>query len=154
MARTMKYKIRQMLPRDFDAVMSLWRNTPGMSLDAASDSRQAIVRYLRRNPGLSLVACDGGDVVGAVLAGHDGRRGQLHHLAVATSHRKLGIGQALVARCLRSLARQHIPKCNILIFRSNLGGRKFWQSIGWKQRDDLHVFQKQPDAQASAVGHC
>jgi len=150
----MNYKIRAMLPRDYDAVMNLWRNTPGMGLDAESDSRRAIARYLRRNPGLSLVACEGREVVGAVLAGHDGRRGHLNHLAVAASHRKSGIGQALVARCLRSLARQHISKCTILISRSNLGGKAFWRRIGWKQRDDLYIFQTKLEAQACADDSC
>ena len=136
--------------RDYDAVLSLWRNTPGMSLDAASDSRSAIGRYLRRNPGLSFVASAGGQIVGAVLSGHDGRRGYLHHLAVAESHRKQGIGEALVRRCLQALARQHIPKYTILLFRSNVLGRAFWQHTGWNQRKDLSVFQMTLEKQMCA----
>jgi N-acetylglutamate synthase len=135
-------KIRKMTAQDCNAVLSLWRGIPGIGLDEDCDSRSGIVRYLKRNPGLSFVAFDKDLIVGAVLSGHDGRRGYLHHLAVAPSHRKLGIGKALVARCFQSLAKQHIPKCNIFLFRSNVAGKAFWQHNGWTLRRDLSVLQK------------
>jgi ribosomal protein S18 acetylase RimI-like enzyme len=138
----MSFKIRPMTARNYNAVMALWRSLPGIGLDNESDSRRSIVNYLKRNPGLSFVAHEQGMIVGAVLSGHDGRRGYLHHLAVAPSHRKQGIGQALVSRCLRSLARQHIPKCNIFLLRSNTSGRAFWQHNRWNPRQDLLVLQK------------
>lgn len=131
-----------MTVRDYDAVFALWQSISGVGVDADSDSRRGITRYLKRNPGLSFVACVGDVVVGAVLSGHDGRRGYLHHLAVAPAHRKNGIGRALASRCLQSLARQHIPKCNIFLFRSNAKGRSFWRHNGWNLRRDLNVLQK------------
>ena len=127
----MKYKIRKMTARDYDAVVALWRGMPGIGLDEDSDSRVGITRYLERNPGLSFVAEIQDKIVGAVLSGHDGRRGYLHHLAVATSHRKLGIGKALTSCCLRSLRKQGIPKCNIFLLRSNYRGRSFSKHNGW-----------------------
>ncbi len=138
----MKYTIRQLTPRDYDAVTALWGSVSGIGLDDNCDSRRGVARYLKRNAGLSFVACADDVVVGAVLSGHDGRRGYLHHLAVAKSHRRTGIGKALVSRCLRALARQHIPKCNIFLFRSNARGRSFWQHNAWNLRSDLSVLQK------------
>src|SRR4030042_5216026 len=102
----MKYKVRQMTIRDYDAVISLWRGIPGIGLDNDSDSRLGITRYLKRNPGLSFVAQIQDMIVGTVLSGHDGRRGYLHHLAVGASHRQLGIGKTLTSRCLRALGKQ------------------------------------------------
>ena len=131
-----------MRARDFDAVISLWRGVPGIGLDEDCDSRAGIRRYLKRNPGLSFVALVEGAIVGAVLSGHDGRRGYLHHLAVAPSHRKLGIGRELTLRCLSALAKQGIPKCNIFLFRSNAAGRAFWKRQGWNLRGDLSLLQK------------
>ena len=40
-----------------------------------ADTQEGIDAYLRHNPGLSFVARDVGQLVGAVLCGHDGRRG-------------------------------------------------------------------------------
>ena len=138
----MRCTIRRMSVRDYDAVVSVWRSIPGVGLDDDSDSRSGIARYLKRNPGLSFVACSGGRIVGAVLAGHDGRRGYLHHLAVAPSHRRLGIGKGLVNRCLRALASRRIPKCNIFLLQSNASGKAFWEHNGWNLRSDLSVLQK------------
>jgi dipeptidyl aminopeptidase/acylaminoacyl peptidase/predicted N-acetyltransferase YhbS len=137
----MNFKIRKMTVADYEEMIALWRSLPGIGLDEASDSRLSIAAFLRRNPGLSIVACDKDVIVGTVLVGHDGRRGFLYHLAVAPSHRKLGVGQALVDHALHSLAKHHIPKCTILVMRSNTGGQAFWQKLGWLRRDDLHVFQ-------------
>ena len=128
--------------RDYEAVLSLWRKTPGIGMNNDSDSRPGIARYLKRNPGLSFVAQIQDMIVGTVLSGHDGRRGYLHHLAVAAAHRKLGIGKTLTERCLRALDNQGIPKCNIFLLRNNFRGRSFWKHNGWNLRQDLSVLQK------------
>lgn len=132
---------RKMTPRDFDAVTALWRATPGIRLHDDSDSRACIARYLRRNPGLSLVACCKRQIIGAVLAGHDSRRGYLHHLAVAPEHRGRGVGRILVARSLHGLARQHIPKCNVFVLGSNRRGLAFWKHHGWELRRETPWLQ-------------
>ncbi|MEX0586364.1 MAG: hypothetical protein WD176_06955, partial [Pirellulales bacterium] len=75
------YAISPMLATDYDEVVALWEATEGVGLNE-SDSRENIARFLARNPGLSMVARVGGQIGGAVLCGHDGRRGYLHHLAV------------------------------------------------------------------------
>jgi len=141
-AKPMNYTIRRMTLADYEPVVALWRALPGIGLDDDSDSRAGIARYLTRNPGLSFVALAQGIVIGAILSGHDGRRGYLHHLAVALTHRKLGIGKALTQRCLEALGRNGIPKCNIFLYRSNAKGRAFWKRNGWDLRQDLSVLQK------------
>ena len=131
-----------MTPGDYDAVMALWQATPGIGLDDDSDSREGIERYLKRNPGLSFVAEEDAAIVGAVLCGHDGRRGYLNHLAVAGSHRNRGIGKALTKTCLDALAKRHIPRCNIFLYRSNTAGEAFWKHNGWESRENLNLMQK------------
>jgi putative acetyltransferase len=107
-----------------------------------SDTRDAIRLYLRRNPGLSLVATAERRVIAAVLCGHDGRRGYLHHLAVDRKWRRKGVGGRLVSACLDRLAGDGISKCNLFLFSSNQPGRAFWKRIGWSVRDDLLLVQK------------
>jgi N-acetylglutamate synthase len=123
-------------PHHYDAVLALWQNTEGLTLREA-DSREAIERYLTRNPGLSFVAFEEDTLTGAVLCGHDGRRGYLHHLAVAPSHRRRGIGSALAETCLRALAEQGIFKCHLFLRADNPEARAFWQRAGWTVRDDV-----------------
>ena len=48
--------IRPMMEEDIPAALALWQGLPGIGLREA-DSPPALARYLRRNPGLSFVAC-------------------------------------------------------------------------------------------------
>jgi ribosomal protein S18 acetylase RimI-like enzyme len=137
-----KMKISEMKITDYDKVMSLWQNTEGMGLHKQADSKKGIARYLRRNPGLSLVARDNKKIVGTVLCGYDGRRGHLYHLAVAPSHRKKGIGKVLVNQALSNLTSIGITRCTICAFAKNRAGRKFWKHTGWTQRPDLIIMTK------------
>jgi putative acetyltransferase len=134
-------RIRPFRPSDYDEAHALWKETEGIGL-SESDARGAIGQFLRRNPGLSLVATSGGRVIATVLCGHDGRRGYLHHLAVSRKWRLLGIGRKLVAACLGKLHAEGIPKCNLFLYASNLPGRVFWRRLGWNVRSDLRLVQR------------
>jgi ribosomal protein S18 acetylase RimI-like enzyme len=125
----------------YNHVLALWQQCEGVGLSQA-DSRQAIQAYLHRNPGMSLIAADGPTVVGAVLCGHDGRRGYIHHLAVAPSYRRRGLGRSLVERCLASLRQAGIDKCHIFIFNDNPAGSAFWEATGWTPRGDIGVLSR------------
>lgn len=135
--------------QDYDEVAALWRATEGIGLNDETDSREGIASYLTRNPAISHVARHQGRIVGAVLCGHDGRRGYLHRLAVARPWRNRGIASALVEVCLAKLASIGIPKCNIFLFADNQLGRAFWNHVAWVERADLKVLQRK----TSSGGH-
>jgi ribosomal protein S18 acetylase RimI-like enzyme len=122
-------------------VMELWRASEGIGLSSA-DSEDRIAYYLNRNPGMSFIAKADGRMIGAVLCGHDGRRGYLHHLAVDKAYRYHGIGQALVGKCLKALEEEGIQKCHLFLIETNLEGRKFWEKVGWSLRRDIAVMSK------------
>jgi putative acetyltransferase len=145
--------VRHFRIEDFDAVIALWRRTEGVGLNE-SDTRRANTAYLRRNPKLSFVAEKDGRIIGAVLCGHDGRRGYLHHLAVSKRHRCRGIGRRLVNACLAKLRQAGIPKCNIFIFASNAEGMKFWTRTGWSLRTELRLMQIRLDDGGGAREDC
>jgi ribosomal protein S18 acetylase RimI-like enzyme len=115
--------IRVMTMDDYDAVIALMSNTPGISLRDA-DSREATARYLQRNPGLSFVAeCVAESqtgLCGCVMSGHDGRRGYLQHLLVLPEYRQQGIG-----------------KCHLDVFKTNDSAARYWQHQGWTLRVDI-----------------
>jgi ribosomal protein S18 acetylase RimI-like enzyme len=123
---------------DIPDMLRLWQATAEMVLRDA-DSPEALGRYLDHNPGLSLGARLDGELVGVALCGHDGRRGYLHHVAVARERQRRGIARALVERCLAALAEQGIDKCHLFVHVINEEARSFWRHIGWKERDDVRM---------------
>jgi len=143
------FEIEPMETEDFDAVLSLWRGSEGLTMRDV-DAPDALARFLERNPGLSFVARVGGEIGGAVLCGHDGRRGYLHHLAVAPVRRRQGLGTALVERCLSALREAGIGKCHLFVLVDNEAGIAFWERNGWFLRTDFHTMSRilfdSPDA--------
>jgi ribosomal protein S18 acetylase RimI-like enzyme len=133
--------VSPMSESDLAAVLTFWRGIPGVGLNEG-DTPAGLRLYLHRNPGLSLVARHDSQTVGAVLCGHDGRRGYLHHLAVLPERRKQGLGRLLVDRCLAALASIGILKCNIFLYADNGSGEQFWERCGWSEREDLKVLQR------------
>ena len=67
--------IRAMTIDDYDQVKALWMTIHGFGIRSVDDSREGIEMFLKRNPGMSVVAIEDDRVVGAILCGHDGRRG-------------------------------------------------------------------------------
>lgn len=137
----MPYHMTEMSIADYDEVLLFWRGQRGIGLNE-SDSPERIASFLRRNPGMSFVVREAGQVIAAVLCGHDGRRGYLHHLAVAASHRKRGVGRLLVERCIDRLRAEGIQKCNIFLFATNEDGQQFWTAVGYRERSDLKILQR------------
>jgi ribosomal protein S18 acetylase RimI-like enzyme len=137
----MNFIIREMTIADFEEVKALWQRSNGIELSTA-DTKESITRFLERNPGLSFVARDGDLLVGAVLCGHDGRRGYIDHLAVSQSHRCQGIGRALVGRCLYNLVQIGIRKWHLFVMQDNQAAIEFWKKLGWAQRVELVTMSK------------
>mgnify|MGYP006265934245 CR=1 FL=1 len=147
------WRIVELRPESYGEVRRLWEETPGVQLARpdhpdGADSPDGIRRFLQRNPGLSFLAVSSGEsagsrVLGAVLAGSDGRRGYLHHLAVAAEHRRRGIGAALVAAATAALRSQGIEKCHLFALADKDLGGSFWRNRGWQRRDDLHMYSLQ-----------
>ncbi len=137
----MSVKILPMTLGDHAEVAALWERSDGVGL-SDSDGPDGIQQFLERNPGMCFVARDGADLVGAVLCGHDGKRGYIHHLAVAQSHRRGGLGSELADRCLDELREAGIAKCHVFVFRSSQDTLDFWRSAGWFERTELILMSK------------
>jgi ribosomal protein S18 acetylase RimI-like enzyme len=142
-------EIVEMTLAHYEAMLALLQETPGMSLRDA-DSREGTARYLARNPGLSFVAVEEGQVVGCAMAGHDGRRGYLQHVVVLPAFRGRGVAQQLVARCLKQLEREGIRKVHLDVLRTNEEAIGYWSRRGWQRRDDLQRFSLVWNGQANA----
>lgn len=132
--------IRAMTIEDYDEVYSLWMSIKGFGIRSVDDSREGVEAFLKRNPLTSVVDIEDGRVVGAILCGHDGRRGCLYHVCVAEGYRMRGIGKAMVVFCMNALKKEHINKVSLIAFTKNDIGNAFWNQIGWTKRGDLNYY--------------
>ena len=122
---------------DYDEIVALWRSVPGMGMNNLDDSREGIGRFLSRNPSSNFVLRTKDGLVGTVLAGHDGRRGGLYHLAVRPDQQGRGFGRALVNAAADALRREGISKVSAHVFVSNTEGNRFWDKMGFADRSDV-----------------
>ena len=134
------FTVRSMQIEDYDQVYALWMTIHGFSIRTIDDSREGVERFLKRNPGISVVAEMDGRVVGAILCGHDGRRGYLYHVCVHEDYRMHGIGRAMVVHCMNALQQEGINKVSLIAFTKNDIGNAFWKQIGWTKREDLNYY--------------
>ncbi len=125
---------------DYESVHKLWMTIKGFAIRSIDDSKEGVERFIRRNPSTSVVAEEDGEIVGAILCGHDGRRGCLYHVCVHPDHRLKGIGKAMVVHCMNALRDENISKVSLIAFTKNDIGNAFWKQIGWTKREDLNYY--------------
>lgn len=132
--------VRVMTIEDYDQVKELWISIKGFGIRSMDDSREGVARFLKRNPTTSVVAEEDGKVVGAILCGHDGRRGCLYHVCVHKDYRMRGIGKSMVAFAMEALKKEEINKVSLIAFTKNDIGNAFWKEIAWTKREDLNYY--------------
>lgn len=130
-------KMRLLKISDYQSIYNLWENTSGMGLRSLDDSEAGIKRFLLRNPKTNFVAVVDEKIVGVIMAGNDGRRGYIYHLAVQNEYSRRGIASALVKECLMALRTEEINKAALVVFSDNKSGNHFWKKLGFIERDDL-----------------
>jgi len=125
---------REFVMADYDGAIALWSGVEGVEI-CEGDSREEMAAYLERNPGLSRVAEADGEIVGAALCGHDGRRGWIYHLAVAQTNRRQKVGKLLLDACVNGLRAAGLKRAIILVAGDNPGGHQFWLRNDWENID-------------------
>jgi N-acetylglutamate synthase len=134
------FSVRAMVATDIPAALGLWLQSEGVGL-TLDETPEMLSAFLERNPGISSVAVMDGCLVGAVLGGHDGRRGYIYHLAVDPKHRGFGFARCLVNRTISRLANLGLLRATIMVYATNSSGQAFWQHLGWNPRLDLLPMQ-------------
>ncbi len=132
-----KMNIGYMTINDYDEVYGIWLSCKGMGLNNLDDSKEEIEKFLNRNPDTCFVAEMDNKIIGAILAGNDGRRGYIYHTAVSPSYQKQGIGKKLVNKAISALNGIGINKTALVVFEKNESGNAFWQKLGFTVRNDL-----------------
>lgn len=126
----MSIAIRAFQLPDTEAVVSLWQTT-GLTRPW-NNPHQDISRKLTVQPELFLVAVDGDELVGSVMAGYDGHRGWLYYLASDPSRRGQGIARGLVEHAEKLLLDMGCPKVQLMVRPENDVARGFYDALGFE----------------------
>jgi ribosomal protein S18 acetylase RimI-like enzyme len=121
-------EIRLAGPGDVEAVRELWggaRSTHALTEDTPARVARAA------EAGALLVAVVDGAVVGALVAGFDGWRGNMYRLAVTDEWRRRGIARRLVEAGHDRLRALGAPRVTALVAFDDAAARGFWEAVGY-----------------------
>ncbi|MEP7052213.1 MAG: GNAT family acetyltransferase [Pseudomonadota bacterium] len=130
--------IRPFQASDRQALETLWgrvfpddppRNAPALMIDAK----------LKVHPELLLVGLLEGKLVGAVIAGYDGVRGWLYHLAVAPEQRRQGFATELVRAAEGALSKLGCSKVNLQVRATNVAVLGLYNALGYEVEDRVSM---------------
>ncbi len=96
----MNIKFRDVTIDDFEKLADFWKQN--YRLDK-TDDYQHFKTFLDKNPGLSVLAEDNGEIIGVSLASFDGRKGYVQKVTVRKDKRRQGLGTNLVLKTLARL---------------------------------------------------
>jgi ribosomal protein S18 acetylase RimI-like enzyme len=133
-------RIRLAADADLPATLTLWRAADAEPTH--TDDLASLRRLVHHDPGALLLAEDGTDLVGTVIAGWDGWRGSIYRLVVGPRHRRRGIGRQLVEAADSRLAVVGALRSQATVVGSDAQATTFWKATGWEQQSDRLRFVK------------
>ena len=128
--------IRQFEEADRLAVVGIWNqlfpNDP-----AWNEPHLVIDTKLTVQPHLFFVAEIEGEVVGTTIAGFDGFRGWVHHVAVHPTAQRRGIAALLIKEAEVGLSKMGCQKLNLQVRGTNASVLVFYEGLGFQQEDRI-----------------
>jgi ribosomal protein S18 acetylase RimI-like enzyme len=132
--------IREATPADFDAIIAMWH-----SIDRHTelpDEPAYLQRFHDFSPDLFLVAEAAGRIVGSVIGGWDGWRGQIARLATDPKLRRKGIARMLVDEIESRLRERGARRIYALVDRRSPPAVPFWEAAGYRANENIIQFSR------------
>jgi ribosomal protein S18 acetylase RimI-like enzyme len=137
--------VREARREDCPAVLDLWRQAE--AVPSSTDTPGELERLIGEDRGLFLVAEDSGRLVGSIIGGWDGWRGNMYRLAVVPDHRRRGLARALVAEVERRLRARGARRVTALVVKSEEEALAFWEAVGYGHDARIQRYVRMLDAQ-------
>jgi ribosomal protein S18 acetylase RimI-like enzyme len=125
-------------PDEVEAVLALWRQAG--ATPSVTDSVEPLRHLLETGPAFVLLAETNGLLVGSLIGGFDGWRGNLYRLVVHPDQRRRGIARSLVAEAERRLAAQGARRIAAIVESSHPWAMGFWAAVGYVHEAGLVRF--------------
>jgi ribosomal protein S18 acetylase RimI-like enzyme len=135
----MNCEVRTATAADIDAVIVVWAAARSAAARTPDDPK-VVEQLLERDPGALLVAESDGKVVGVLIAGWDGWRGNVYRLAVLPSDRRQGIARQLVEAGHERLRAQGARRVTALVGGEEGAAHRLWRAVGYQRDEFVHRF--------------
>lgn len=136
-------RLRQLTLEDYDRWMLVWTEAGLHSVrPKGRDSREEFATQLAGGTHTMIGLEVDGDLVGVVLATHDGRKGWINRLAVLPQHRRKGYASLLVDEAARVLHQQGISIVAALIEPDNEASLGLFRKLGYEEAPGMHYVRK------------
>lgn len=124
---------REIQIEDYERLVPFWKENYFVS---EMDSKDRFKLFLERNPNLSILAEDNGNIAGSALGSFDGRRGYLQKVVVDKAFRKQGLGKQLVKRVIEKLKALHATYIPVSVEKDLVN---FYEQCGFKKTDQVSM---------------
>ena len=128
------------------AVLALWQRAG--AIPSLTDTLVELEQLIAHQGDGLLVAVEDGVIVGSVIGGWDGWRGNIYRLAVAPEARRRGLARRLVDDAVRVLRARGAHRISALVERHEAHAVGFWDSLtdqGWRRDERMLRYIKNVD---------
>jgi len=128
----MELNIRKYINEDYDSLIELWRISSLPCRPRGRDRKEELVRQIKLDCSIFLVAEAEGMLVGSLFGTHDGRKGWINRLAVHPDFQRQNIGTKLVEEVEKLFKKAEIGIFACLIEEGNEISKRVFQKFGYK----------------------
>jgi ribosomal protein S18 acetylase RimI-like enzyme len=128
-------EIRRATLADVNSILELWKAADAVA--SSTDSTAYVERAVQYPSAAFLLAIVDGNVIGSLLGGFDGWRGNMYRLAVHPNYRRQGIARNLVRQVEQIFAEWGVTRVTALVERDRFFAGRFWESVGYPQDEHL-----------------
>jgi len=132
--------IRTARPSDIQSVLTLWIESDAEPTH--TDDSKGLNVLLANDPEALVVAEDGTDIVGSVIAAWDGWRGSIYRLVVSPSHRRQGLAARLLTHAESRLMAVGAVRLQAIVVETDPSAVGFWMATGWERQVERLRFVK------------
>jgi ribosomal protein S18 acetylase RimI-like enzyme len=125
--------LRAASTEDLPAVLGFWQ-VAAENESRPADTSDAVTALFHRDPEALILAVDGTDIVGTIIAGWDGWRCHLYRLAVAPWRRREGIGGLLIAAAEERFRSFGGTRADAMVLDENPAAHGIWAAHGYRRQ--------------------